>query len=67
VPRIDLEKDMAFATELVDLQRLLSHWKSSWSELWQDRQARQAVSVAAQDWSDRLQLKIQNSQIELSL
>jgi hypothetical protein len=57
VPRIDLGKDMAFATELVDLQRLLSQWKSSWPELWQDGQARHKVSVAAQDWSDRLQKK----------
>ncbi len=33
VHSLDLEKEITFATELVGLQRLLSHWKLSWAEL----------------------------------
>lgn len=34
VPNMNLETDLLFATELVALQRLLSHWKIGWSEVW---------------------------------
>jgi hypothetical protein len=45
VPTIDLETDMAFATDLVDLQRLLSRWKLSWSELWTNESQRQEIAM----------------------
>jgi len=54
VPMIDLEADMAFATDLVDLQRLLSRWKLSWPELWTNESQRQEISTLAQEWCDRL-------------
>ena len=34
VPDLDMETDMACATDLVDLQRLLSRWKLSGSDIW---------------------------------
>ncbi|MGP1385111.1 MAG: hypothetical protein ACTS2F_16225 [Thainema sp.] len=55
VPSIDLEADVAFATELVDLQRLLSRWKLSWSELWASESERQKMAMLAQQWRDRIQ------------
>jgi hypothetical protein len=54
VPTIDLETDMAFATDLVDLQRLLSRWKLSWSELWTNESKRQEIATLAQQWRDRI-------------
>jgi hypothetical protein len=52
VPGINLETDIAFASDLVDLQRLLSRWKLSWSELWANHQE---MAVLAQQWCDRIQ------------
>ncbi len=54
VPRIDLETDVTFATELVDLQRLLSRWKLNWSELWVSEPKRQEIATLAQQWCDRI-------------
>jgi hypothetical protein len=54
VPNIDLETEIAFATELVDLQRLLSRWKLGWSELWANETQRQEVATLAQQWCDRI-------------
>jgi len=54
VPTIDLEEDMAFATDLVELQRLLSRWKLSWLELWTNESKRQEIATLAQQWCDRL-------------
>jgi hypothetical protein len=55
VPTMDLETDIDFAVELVNLQRLLSHWKIDWSEHWDSESNRLAISKDLQDWSDRLQ------------
>lgn len=55
VPSIDLETDVTFATELVDLQRLLSRWKLSWSELWANESRRQEIATLAQQWRDHIQ------------
>jgi hypothetical protein len=52
VPSIDLEADVTFATELVDLQRLLSRWKLSWSEFWASESKRQEIALQAQQWCD---------------
>lgn len=52
VPSIDLETDATFATELVDLQRLLSRWKLGWSELWAAEDQRQDMVALAQQWCD---------------
>ncbi|WP_228054215.1 hypothetical protein [Nodosilinea sp. LEGE 07298] len=52
---IDLETDIAFASDLVDLQRLLSRWKIGWAELWANEAKRQEVAVLAQQWCDRIQ------------
>jgi len=54
VPSIDLDSDVAFATELVDLQRLLSRWKLSWSELWESESQRQEIAMQSQQWCDRI-------------
>ncbi|MFZ9738792.1 MAG: hypothetical protein ACO3EZ_12360 [Prochlorotrichaceae cyanobacterium] len=54
VPVINLETDLNFATELVDLQRLLSQWKLNWSALWKNESDRQEIAFLAQHWSDRL-------------
>ena len=54
VPRIDLETDVTFATELVDLQRLLSRWKLHWSELWVSEPKRKEIAILAQQRCDRL-------------
>jgi hypothetical protein len=55
VPTMDLETDIDFAVELVDLQRLLSHWKIDWSEHWDSESHRLAISKDLQVWCDRLQ------------
>lgn len=55
VSDIDLENEMNLATELVDLQRLLSRWKLGWSELWCSDQERQNIAITAQSWCVRLQ------------
>jgi hypothetical protein len=54
VPSLNLETDLLFATELVDLQRLLSQWKLGWSEVWGNEVERQAIAELAQQWCDRL-------------
>lgn len=58
VSGINLETDIALATELLDLQRQLSQWKLSWSELWESEPARQKVSATAQTWSEQLQAQL---------
>ncbi|MEO1125532.1 MAG: hypothetical protein AAFW84_22705 [Cyanobacteria bacterium J06635_15] len=55
VPSIDLEDDLAFATQLVDLQRLLSKWKLNWADLWGNENNRQEMAMLAQQWCDHLQ------------
>ncbi|MFE4105945.1 hypothetical protein [Almyronema epifaneia] len=50
VPNFDLEADIAFAAELVDLQRLLSQWKLGWSELWSDERQRFEIAAQARHW-----------------
>lgn len=54
VPDFDLVTDIAFATELVDLQRLLSRWKLDWSVLWADESQRQESAIQAWQWCDYL-------------
>jgi hypothetical protein len=55
VPGIDLASDMALATTLVDLQRLLSRWKLDWSVLWADESGRQEIAMLTQRWCDLIQ------------
>jgi hypothetical protein len=55
VPRINLERDMTFATDLLDLQRILSGWKLDWSSLWDDDTNRLEMAQLAQQWCGRLQ------------
>ncbi|MEN8447337.1 MAG: hypothetical protein ABG776_20255 [Cyanobacteria bacterium J06555_13] len=57
VPNLDFDTEMTFVTELVDLQRLLSRWKLSWEELWENEQDRRAISAIAQHWCEHLQQK----------
>ena len=52
---INLETDIAFASDLVDLQRLLSRWKLGWDELWTNEVKRQEMATLAQQWCDRIQ------------
>jgi hypothetical protein len=52
VPGLDLATDMALATALVDLQRLLSRWKLDWSVLWAIESERQKIAMIAQQWCD---------------
>ncbi|MGP1387421.1 MAG: hypothetical protein ACTS2F_27925 [Thainema sp.] len=54
VDSLDLEADIVFATELTDLQALLSQWALSWSELWPDENEREEIAVLAQQWCDRI-------------
>mgnify|MGYP006301993911 FL=1 len=54
VPNIDLKTEEGFATELVDLQRLLSRWKLGWSELWANETQRQEFANLAKQWCDRI-------------
>ncbi|MEM6500932.1 MAG: hypothetical protein AAF685_03725 [Cyanobacteria bacterium P01_C01_bin.89] len=51
---INLESDADRAAELVDLQRLLSRWKLSWRDWWEDERKREEMANLAQRWSDRL-------------
>jgi hypothetical protein len=51
---INLETDIAFASDLVDLQRLLSRWKLGWAELWANEAKRQEMAALAQQWCDRI-------------
>ena len=51
---INLESDAERAAELVDLQRLLSRWKLSWRDWWEDDQKREEMANLAQQWRDRL-------------
>ena len=55
VSGIDLETDVTFATDLLDLQRLLSRWKLSWSEVWAHETNRQEIATLAQQWCHRIQ------------
>ena len=52
---LNLDQDLSFATELVELQRLLSAWKLHWSELWENASDRNQIAEQAEDWSHRLQ------------
>lgn len=55
VPDVNLETHLDFATELLDLQRLLSRWKLSWSDLWANENERQEIAALAKQWCDRIQ------------
>ena len=55
VPTLDLEVEIDFATELVDLQRLLSRWKLHWEEQWDDEPKRLSLVKDLQPWCDLLQ------------
>ena len=55
VSGINLEADILLATELLSLQRQLSQWKISWSELWSSESERQQISEIMQGWYERLQ------------
>ena len=39
--------NLTFATELLELQRLFSQWKLSWSELWANESKRQEIAILA--------------------
>jgi hypothetical protein len=54
VPTLDLETDMALATELVNLQRLLSRWKLNGADLWANETERQAIASLSQHWCNYL-------------
>jgi hypothetical protein len=54
VPTISLTTNITVATELVDLQRQLSHWKLRWSDLWANPDDRQQIATQAQEWCSRL-------------
>lgn len=56
---IDLETNLLFAAELVDLQRLLGRWKLSWAELWASESKRQEIATLAQQWGDRIRGEFQ--------
>ncbi len=55
MPGISLEDEITLATELLDLQRLLSHWKLDWPELRGSELERQKIAAAAQQWCEHLQ------------
>ena len=55
VPTISLEVEIDFATELVDLQRLLSRWKLHWEEQWDNESKRLTIVQELQPWCDLLQ------------
>jgi hypothetical protein len=55
VPTMNLETDIDFAVELVDLQRLLGHWKLDWPDQWDREKKRLAIIEDLQPWCDRLQ------------
>ena len=48
----DASEDVA--TQLVELQRLLSYWHYHWSTLWSNPQQRQSIAQQAQEWSNRV-------------
>ena len=52
VSNMDLATNMTFAAELVDLQRLLSQWKLSWTDLWTSDTSRQEIAALAEQWCD---------------
>lgn len=54
VPNIDLERDVSFETELVELQRLLSCWKLDGSDLWETEDSRRKIAALARQWCDRI-------------
>jgi hypothetical protein len=53
VPTINLETDLTLATDLVDLQRLLSRWKLN-EALWTNEGDRQTIASLSQHWCDYL-------------
>lgn len=55
VPTLDLETEIDFATDLVDLQRLLGRWKLHWEEYWDNDQKRLVMIESLKHWCDRLQ------------
>ena len=55
VQQLNLETDMALATDLLSLQRLLSRWKLNWPALWSNPSERQQMAAAVQEWYDHLQ------------
>ena len=58
VSGINLETDMALATELLSLQRQLSRWKLSWPDLWASEPERQKISSTAQTWCKQLESQL---------
>jgi hypothetical protein len=54
VPALNLDADLSFAAELVDLQRVLSQWKLDWSELWANESNRLQIAELSQHWCDRI-------------
>ena len=63
VPSLNLETDLTFATELIDLQRLLSRWKLKWPELWGSDQERKGIAAIAQSWCGKLQAQLQKHKV----
>ena len=55
VSNLNLETDLALATELLDLQRLLSRWKLSGAGFWINEKEREKMVGLAQEWCDRIQ------------
>ena len=55
VPSLSLETNIALVQELLSLQRLLSRWKLSWSDLWASPVERQKMAATAQHWYEHLQ------------
>jgi hypothetical protein len=53
VPTLNLETEFALATELVDLQRLLSRWKLK-EDLWTDESESETIASLSQHWCDYL-------------
>ena len=47
------EAELETQAELVELQLQLAMWHANWDELWSDPAGRQAVSAAAEQWSQR--------------
>lgn len=54
VPTLNLDSEMELATQLVELQRLLSRWKLDLKEHWATGQTRQKLAQTASEWSKRL-------------
>ncbi len=55
VPTMNLETDVGFATELVELQRLFSRWELDGLGLWANEGSRQEIAGLAGQWCDRIQ------------